>query len=361
RDQCPGMEPHYALCFEGRLASQLRQAGASVYILGGVRISRPWTVWQARRKLAGLLRGQPFDAVICHSVWPHAIFGPVVRSAGLPLSFWLHAAAGGTHWLERRAKRTRPDGVVCNSRFTAESLPNLYHGVPAQVVYCPVANPQLSLSASERRAIHAEFNTPPDAVVIIQVSRLEPLKGHRLHLEALGMLADLSGWVCWQVGGVQKAFEERYLKELKEMAARLKIGERVRFLGQRFDVPRLLAAADIYCQPNTGPDSFGITFVEALLARLPVVTTAIGGALEIVNATCGVLVLPDDLAALEATLRQLILDSALRSRLCAAGPVRARRLFDPREQINSLHDFLHRASQRDLVACPPCPPHSLLG
>ena len=54
------------------------------------------------------------------------------------------------------------------------------------------------------------------------------------------------------------------------------IADRVRFLGERFDVPRLLAAADVHCQPNSGPEPFGIAFIEALYASLPVVSTRIG-------------------------------------------------------------------------------------
>src|SRR4029077_9761733 len=96
-------------------------------------------------------------------------------------------------------------------------------------------------------------------------------------------LSDLPSWQCWFVGGAQQASERRYLEEIKRTALRLGIAERVRFLGQRSDVQGLMAAADIYCQPNTSPDSFGITFVEALLNQLPVVTTAMGGALEIVD------------------------------------------------------------------------------
>src|SRR6266851_284974 len=129
RGLCPEMTPHFALCFEGRLASELRDAGVSVRLLNEVRVRKPWTVWRARRMLAGLLQQQRFDVVVCHSVWPQALFGPVVRSAGLPLIFWLHDLPRGTHWLERWAKWTRPDVVICTSRFTAEGLPNLYRGV----------------------------------------------------------------------------------------------------------------------------------------------------------------------------------------------------------------------------------------
>jgi glycosyltransferase involved in cell wall biosynthesis len=152
------------------------------------------------------------------------------------------------------------------------------------------------------------------------------------------------------VGGAQRPHEKRYLKGLRAEAAALGIGSRVNFLGQRSDVARLLAAADIHCQPNTGPEPFGITFVEALYAGLPVVTTAIGGALEIVDGSCGMLVAPNDPAALAGALRRLIEDRELRARLGAAGPARAKALCDPQAQMLALARALtklHPGSERD--------------
>jgi glycosyltransferase involved in cell wall biosynthesis len=72
--------------------------------------------------------------------------------------------------------------------------------------------------------------------------------------------------------------EAPYLQSPKNLAADLQISDRIRFVGQRSDVPRLLAAADVFCQPDSGPEPFGIVSVEALYAGLPVVATAIGGA-----------------------------------------------------------------------------------
>jgi glycosyltransferase involved in cell wall biosynthesis len=122
-------------------------------------------------------------------------------------------------------------------------------------------------------------------------------------------------------------------------------GERVNFLGQRGDVARLLAA-DIHCQPNTGPKPFGITFIEALYAGLPVVTTSIGGAMEIVDGSCGMLVAPHDPAALAGALRALIEDGELRARLGEAGPARAATLCDPARQMARLAEILNQAGAR---------------
>src|SRR4051812_49392620 len=82
RSACPEMEPEFGLCFEGRLSRELRDAGVRVHMLGEVRLSRPWTVLAARRRLRELLRAQPFDAAITHSAWPHAVFAPAVRGCG---------------------------------------------------------------------------------------------------------------------------------------------------------------------------------------------------------------------------------------------------------------------------------------
>jgi len=342
----PALATSFALCFDGRFGAELIAAGADVHWLGRVRIRQPLSVRRARQRLRELLQRQTFDVVVTHSAWAQALFGSVACAARLPLVFYLHGPVTGRHWLERWARRTPPDVALCNSQFTAATLPLLYPRVRAEIVYCPLAASERSSTQADVHATRAELQTPTDATVIIQVSRMEAWKGHGLHLEALSLLRDLPDWVCWQVGGAQRPSELRYAQELKRTAARLGIAERVRFLDQRADVARLLAAADVYCQPNTGPEPFGLAFIEALSARLPVVATALGGACEIVDDTCGVLVPPHDAHALAAVLRRLMQDETLRLRLGAAGPLRAHKLCDPATQMRRLHEAFTLAVQQ---------------
>jgi glycosyltransferase involved in cell wall biosynthesis len=345
KDLCPAMEMSFALCFAGRFSEELTAAGASVDQLGGVRIRQPLSVRRARRSLRELLRRKSFDVIVTHSCWSQAVFGPAVRAAGVPLVFCFHAPPNGRHWLERMARRTVPDFALCNSKFTAAALSKLYPGVPAETFYYPVAPPERSYSESDAKVVRAQLGTRESATVIIQVSRMEALKGHRMHLEALSLLKDLPDWMCWQVGGAQRPGEAKYLEELKRTANRLGISDRVRFLNERSDVDRLLDAADIYCQPNTQPDSFGITFIEALYAELPVVTTALGGPCEIVNDSCGLLVPPGDTYGLAMALRRLIQEPSLRKRLGTAGPARASVLCDPAVQMNQFQRALQDHTQ----------------
>jgi len=190
--------------------------------------------------------------------------------------------------------------------------------------------------------VRRKENIDDQTTVILQVSRFEWWKGHLLHLEALSRLKTTRAWVCWMVGGPQTPADQRQFDEVRRTAERLGLAERVRFLGQRSDVPQLLAGADIFCQPNQGPEPFGIVFVEALWAGRPVVSTAMGGVLEIVDESCGVLVEPDSPDSLAAALDRLIESPDLRSRLGHAGPARARSLCDPATQMHVLTDLVRQ-------------------
>ncbi len=344
RDVCPDMEPCFAVCFEGRVSRELREAGATVYVLGDTRMSRPWTVIRARRRLRAFLAEGRFDVVFCHLGWSMALFGETARASGVKTAFWAHGFQTGKGWLERMTKRTRPDLVISNSRFTASSVSNLLPNTESQVVYCPVALTPFPEAADWRKRLRSEHAVSDDTTVIIQVSRLEAWKGHRLHLRALSLLKDPLPWQCWFVGGPQNPAEETYLADLKKMVDVLGLAERVRFLGQRSDVRNLLAAADLFCQPNEAPEPFGIVFIEALWAGLPVVSTAMGGAFEIVDESCGLLTKTADAENLAASLRLLIESGEFRARLGARGPARARKLCDPAVQIQAIGDLARHLS-----------------
>ena len=336
RDLCPSMEPEFAVCFEGRLSEELEAAGVPVHRLGAVRTRQPLSVWRARRKLDELLRLGTFDVVLCHMQWPQAIFGSTVRAAGVPLAFWLHMATDGRGWLNRWAARTRPDIAICPSEFVAAKLPNIYPGLRCEVVHYAIVSQGNVAGAETRLATRAELGVPDRNVVVIQACRMESWKGQSICLEALGMLRDLTGWECWQVGGPQRPKEYEYFESLKHLSSRLGIAPRVRFFGQRSDVASLLAAAEIYCQPNTGLEGLPIVFGEALYAGLPIVTSKLGGFWELVDASCGILVAPGDVTALAEALRRLIEDTDLRTKLGGNGPRVAHKFFGPSSQIPKL-------------------------
>ena len=342
----PTTRHSFALCFPGRCADELAAAGASVTQLGAARVRAPWTVLAARRRLTALLRAEQPDVIVTHAPWPHALFAPVARRCRVPIVSYLHTAAGGRHWLERWARRTPPDLVICVSHFVASTSHRLFPGVRAEVLYSPVEQPDGN-SRTDKRSASLLPNAP---TVMIQVSRMEAWKGHAVLIEALHALAGRGDWTCWIVGGAQRPEEAAYEQRLRARVDALGLAERVHFLGQRDDVPALLSRADICCQPNTGPEGLSITFVEAIARGLPVVTTDIGGGPEVVMPGCGMLVPPNDARALAEALGSLLDDPVRRAALGAAGPARAAELCDPARQLGRLGDLLHAVVQGEVPA-----------
>jgi glycosyltransferase involved in cell wall biosynthesis len=346
RQLCPQMYPEFALCFEDRIAAELRQIGATVHILGRVRARNPAQIIEARRRLVEILNTRRFDAAICHMAWPLAIFAPAVRHAGVPLVAWMHDASLRPVWLRLLARRCSPDLIICNSQYTASSLSRFFSGAPSETLYYPVLRPTERADRAEREATRGLLGTTPEAVVILQASRMEPWKGQLVLLEALAQLTELPQWACWIAGGAQRPKELVYEKTLRARANTLGLSERVAFLGQRSDVARLMGAADIYCQPNIEAEPFGIAFIEAMNAGLPVVTTDAGASAEIVDASCGVVMPANDADSLAAKLRALLKEEGLRRRLGSAGKCRASQLCDPAKQLWRLHAVINQTLEQ---------------
>ena len=313
RNLCPEMEPEFALCFEGRLADELRAAGVRVHMMGEVRVRRPLTVMRARRQMKQLLKVRDFEVAVCHMAWPHAVFGSVARSCDLPLVFWLHSATNGSHWLEQIARITPPDLSIAPSSFAGATFPAAFPGKQARVINYAVPPPDQFLS-EERQSVRAELDTACDAVVIVQASRTggmerstDPLGGaggaprsRRLDiLDRWGSASVLMNQSIWLLCG----------NSLSALASRNRCVSLDR--GRMF--PKLLEAADIYCQPNTGTEGLPVVFAEALYVGLPIVSSNLGGFWEVVDESCGVLVEPGSSWAVAAALGQLMLDKELRN------------------------------------------------
>ena len=313
----------YALCFDGRTAQTLAAARGTVHPLGEVHARRMDEIWRARRALRSVLATGQWDAACVHSAWSQGIFGGTVAKSRVPLVRWLLAPQPGPRWMEIWAARSRPSLVICNSEYTRRTAGDRFGDAPMTVCHPPARVP--APMDDSREAIRRSLGTPAETVVIVIAARFEAWKGHAELIDVLSTLPR-ENWELWVLGGPQQASERAYFDSLAARTGPL--GRRVCFLGEQSDVYRWLRAGDIYCQPNTGPEPFGLAFVEALAAGLPVVTTDLGAAPEIVDDTCGILTsaaLPD---ALAAALGALIENRDTRVRLSAGARIRARAFCD---------------------------------
>ncbi len=321
-----GLAFDFAVAADGRLSGELRDRGVSVEPLGHVRLSRPASVLRARQRLRAKLRQHPYGAVVCHAPWSHALFGGVAQSCHIPCVLWQHDRATGRSLVERASRAIAADLVICNSNWTAESAPALQPKAPRRVVYCPV-KPE-SATTDDRLDVRMAEGASPSDIVVLAASRLEPWKGHLELIRALARLTSLP-WTLWIAGGAQRPHERAYAGAIEAESRRLGLAHRVRLLGERRDVRRCMAGADLLAQANLEPEPFGVVFAEALCASLPVVTIRMGGAPEIVDDSCGRLVDPGNPEALTVALHDLVSNAALRARLGAAGPAHAAARCDP--------------------------------
>jgi glycosyltransferase involved in cell wall biosynthesis len=171
-----------------------------------------------------------------------------------------------------------------------------------------------------RAAVRAELGARQGDCVIIAVSRLVRHKGYPELLAAARALPPHC--VLWVVGDRLPSDHGEDMEPLFAAAAAA-LGPRFRRLGYRTDVPRLLAAADVFALPSHF-EGLPMSVIEAMLCGLPVVATDIRGPREMVlDGETGLLVPPATVDLLAAALQDLAGDPGRRARMGEAGRRRA--------------------------------------
>jgi glycosyltransferase involved in cell wall biosynthesis len=147
---------------------------------------------------------------------------------------------------------------------------------------------------------------PKKSIRVLSVGNLYHKKNLDTALEAVALLEDLDFEYCIAGKGECE-------KSLIRLCHRLGIESKVRFLGYVENVAALLAKADIFLMPSRW-EGFGLAAVEAMNASLPLVVSNVAGLREVVNsnATCALLIEPEDPVSIAAALRQLLISHDLR-------------------------------------------------
>jgi glycosyltransferase involved in cell wall biosynthesis len=153
---------------------------------------------------------------------------------------------------------------------------------------------------------------------LLSVAAVVPGKGHDVLLDALAMLAGLR-WRCLCVGSVER--DRAFAESLRRRAADIGMDGRVRFAGPQIgaDLARSYGAADVLVLASRA-ETYGMVVTEALARGLPVIAAEVGGIPEALGFGAdgfrpGLLVPPDDPAALRDALRRWLEDADLRRRL----------------------------------------------
>jgi glycosyltransferase involved in cell wall biosynthesis len=182
-----------------------------------------------------------------------------------------------------------------------------------------------------RCAFRREFGVPPAVPLLGVVARLEPEKGHRYLLEAMPAILSAApdAWLAVVGEGSEGA-------SLQQLAAALGVTDRVVFTGRRDDVAALTADLTVAVLPSLR-EAQGISILEAMARRVPVVASAVGGIPEVIRSGVdGILVPPAEPAALADALGSLLADPALRRRIGEAGYATVRDRFSIDAQVKRI-------------------------
>lgn len=328
-----------ALTRRGPVADEIASAGVPVHHVPGNPGPRDPASFL---RLVRLLRRERPDVVHTYLIVANLYGRLAAFAAGVPVVVAaeqnVYARKPRRHALMERALAAKTFRVVACCRTVGEFY-RRQTGVPAakiDVIYNAVRFGRLP-SDEERGPARARLGLPADALVLGTLGRLTEQKGQRTLVRTVADLArhrpNLVLFLAGQ-GPLRLALEAE--------AEALGLAERVRFLGVRRDRDTLFAAMDVFVLPSRW-EGLSLALVEAMGAARPVVATGVGGNPEVVtDGETGLLVPPDDPAALTDALEGLLADADRRRALGVRAAEEARCRFAIEEHVSQLAHLYRR-------------------
>jgi len=200
---------------------------------------------------------------------------------------------------------------------------------PTRTVVIPSAvDPRRVEPAASRATVRASLGLDADTPVLLVLAALVRRKGIDVLLRAVARLGDRGLRPQVWVAG---AGPER--GALADLARHLGVADQVAFLGRRDDGANLLAGCDVVVIPSRR-EGLGVAALEAMAAGRPVVASRVGGLADVVvDGRTGLLVPPDDDAALATALARILEDDEARAAWGRAGPERVGEGFLPSQMV----------------------------
>ncbi len=304
---------------DGRLAETLRDAGIPVHTL---RRGRRFDL-SVFIQLVKLISERKFDVVHSHGSGAMAFAVPAGVIARTPVIVRTehNVVYSGSRQrrLLRRFAALREDAQIAVSE--AVRLSHIRDGgVPAErfvTIRNGIAAERLAVQ-SGRDEVSRSLGISKNTVVALAVGSLTEQKDYMNLLKAAAIVVARFPDIVFLIagGGVLEG-------DLTSAASALGVGEQVRFLGERDDVPLLLRRADIMVNSSAW-EGLPITILEAMAAGVPTVATDVGGTAEVISGDdCGLVVPSKDPKSLAAAILRLAESPELREQLST----RARQIY----------------------------------
>lgn len=232
--------------------------------------------------------------------------------------------------------------ILANSRAIAQSIER-YLGVPedrVRIIYNAV---ELATAdrGKARSEIRKELGLPPEQKIVLMVARQHKQKNYPLFVKIAALVRQWRDDVTFVGVG-----REDMRDELAALTTACGVSDIVRFVGIRHDIHRWLAAADLFCF-TSNYEGFPNAVLEAMLAGLPVVTTAFSGVEEVVtNGETGCIVPCNDAAALATAVQRLLSDEIFAQRLGQSAQTVAQSRYSWQNLVQTMQELYLHIAQR---------------
>ena len=256
----------------GRLESRLRDHDVEYHVLGGRRLGDP----RFHVSLASLLRRLRPSVLHTHH------FSPLLAASAARLMIGAPRLVHTEHSFEylkerpdiRRALSALSRSCAVFSVLGEQMVPFYAEQVRVPASRLAVIPNGVDLArfvpAADRRAERQALGLPPDAFLVGTAGRLEEEKNYGLLVRAFARAFAARDDAALVIAG-----DGTEREPLERLVAELGLGDRVRFLGWRTDVPRIVAALDLFAL-SSRHEGLPMAILEAMASRVPVVSTAVG-------------------------------------------------------------------------------------
>jgi sugar transferase (PEP-CTERM/EpsH1 system associated) len=309
RDRCQA--EFLAIHEVGRFADEIRSVGATVRQLkSGGR-------WSQIQQMVRLFRSRKFDVVHTHNTYPHIYASIAARLAGVPVVVnTRHGQRAGHGWKSRTQFRWVShlvDRIIAVSD-DAMKLCIEADGIPGAKVLRVWNGIDLS---------DFIYRGPAKNFTAISVARLSHEKDFGTLIAAVHKVVSAVPEFKLQIVG-----DGPERQKLESQARELGLGPHVEFLGERTDIPSLLAGAAFFVTSSL-TEGISLTLLEAMAVGLPIVATSVGGNPEIVVANeTGLLVPAQDVDKLADAMISMSQSAEVRTQMGRAGCNRVAEHFD---------------------------------
>jgi glycosyltransferase involved in cell wall biosynthesis len=310
--------------------------------------------WTARTVagLAGLIRREGFDLVHTHSLHYHLVSGLACRIAGAKSVWHIHEPVGGRRHLaggkwvrfgvESLLSAALADRFVAVSGYVRSTFPGQWQAKSALI---PNATDIGRIEAFRQSGrIRSLLGAGPDAPVVGAVGIVTERKGFdwfvRIAAEVCARRDDVRFVL---IGGPPNELGRAAMQGLVDLAGRLGLGQRLRFLGEMRDVSLAMGDLDLFVMcSRPGTEAFGLVAVEALANGVPVIAFDNDAMSEIVQeAETGHLVPDGDIGAAAGRICRLLADRRELSRMKEAARLAAGERFGLAGFTARIEDLYH--------------------